>query len=231
MGAIYLVRHGQASFGAADYDALSPLGVEQAGILGLALKQRGIRLDRIACGPMRRHRQTAEACLAGMSLSARWDEHPGWKEYDHDEMIARFDPRLADPTERHACFAGEADPRRAFQAMFEQATERWISGEHDGDYAESWPAFNARVTGALRELVTSMGPSQTALVFTSGGPVASTAADLLHVPLRDAARLNRIIANASVTKLIYSDRGLYLSTFNEHAHFEGERSRQLITYR
>ena len=61
MGAIYLVRHGQASFGAAEYDALSPLGVEQAGILGAALKQRGLSFDRIVSGPMRRHRQTAEA--------------------------------------------------------------------------------------------------------------------------------------------------------------------------
>jgi len=231
VGAIYLVRHGQASFGASDYDALSPLGVEQAGILGAALKQRGLRVDRIVSGPMRRHRQTAEACLAGMGLDAHWNEHPGWKEYDHDEMIARFDMRLADPTQRAAHFADAADPRRAFQAMFEQATERWISGEQDAEYSESWPAFNARVTGALRDLHKTMGASQAALVFTSGGVIASITADLMRVPLRDAARLNRIIANASVTKLIYSDRGLYLSSFNEHAHFEGERSRQLITYR
>jgi broad specificity phosphatase PhoE len=231
MGAIYLVRHGQASFGAAEYDALSPLGVEQAGILGAALKQRGLNFDRIVSGPMRRHRQTAEACLAGMGLSAHWDEHPGWKEYDHDEMIARLDSRYADPTQRHSYFADAPDPRRAFQAMFEQATERWVGGEHDADYSESWPAFNARVNSALRDLVSAMGRSQTALVFTSGGPVASVSADLMRVPLRDAARLNRIIANASVSKLIYSDRGLYLSTFNEHAYFEGERSRQLITYR
>ncbi|WP_428309717.1 histidine phosphatase family protein [Hydrocarboniphaga sp.] len=231
MGAIYLIRHGQASFGAADYDALSPLGVEQSRLLGAALKQRGVEVDRIASGPMRRHRQTAEACLEGLGISLRWDEHPGWKEYDHDEMIARFDERYTDPVERHRYFANETDPRRAFQAMFEQASERWIGGEHDGEYSESWPAFNARVNGALRDLHASLQGSKTALVFTSGGVIASITADLMRVPLRDAARLNRIIANASVTKLIYSDRGLYLSTFNEHAHFEGERSKQLITYR
>lgn len=231
MGAIYLIRHGQASFGAADYDALSPLGVEQARILGTALKQRGVQVDRIASGPMRRHRQTAEACLEGMEISSRWDEHPGWKEYDHDEMIARYDERYTDPVKRHTYFANEPDPRRAFQAMFERASERWIGGEHDADYAETWPAFNARVNGALQDLHRSLQGSKTVLVFTSGGVIASIAADLMRVPLRDASRLNRIIANASVTKLIYSDRGLYLSTFNEHAHFEGERSKQLITYR
>lgn len=231
MGAIYLVRHGQASFGAADYDALSPLGVEQAGILGAALKQRGLRVDTVISGPMRRHRQTAEACLAGLGVSTHWDEHPGWKEYDHDEMIACYDERLVDPTQRHRYFADAPDPRRAFQIMFEQATERWASGDHDSDYTESFAGFNARVATALRELVQQLGASRTALVFTSGGPVASVTADLMRVPMRDAALLNRIIANASVTKVIYSDRGLYLSSFNEHGHFEGERQKQLITYR
>ncbi|HCT4576619.1 TPA: histidine phosphatase family protein, partial [Pseudomonas aeruginosa] len=34
MGSIYLIRHGQASFGADDYDVLSPTGIRQAEILG-----------------------------------------------------------------------------------------------------------------------------------------------------------------------------------------------------
>ena len=34
MGTLYLVRHGQASFGADDYDVLSPAGHEQAVRLG-----------------------------------------------------------------------------------------------------------------------------------------------------------------------------------------------------
>ena len=34
MGVVLLVRHGQASFGAADYDVLSPLGERQAAATG-----------------------------------------------------------------------------------------------------------------------------------------------------------------------------------------------------
>ena len=34
VGSIYLIRHGQASFGADDYDVLSPTGIRQAEILG-----------------------------------------------------------------------------------------------------------------------------------------------------------------------------------------------------
>lgn len=231
MGVIYLVRHGQASFGAADYDALSPVGIEQARVLGAALKARGLAVDTIVSGPMKRHRQTAEGCLAAMGLPPRWDEHAGWKEYDHDEVIARFDPRYTDPTRRHGYFAGEPNPRRAFQAMFEQALARWVGGEHDSEYAESWPTFNARTMQALHGLVKQLGPSKTALVFSSGGPVSAITADLMHVPLREAWRINRIVANASVTKVIYSDRGVYLASFNEHAHFEGEHQARLLTYR
>ncbi|MEC8667907.1 MAG: histidine phosphatase family protein, partial [Pseudomonadota bacterium] len=34
MPTLYLIRHGQASFGADDYDVLSPIGHEQARALG-----------------------------------------------------------------------------------------------------------------------------------------------------------------------------------------------------
>ena len=46
MSTILLVRHGQASFGAADYDNLSPTGHEQSRVLGAALAARGITARR-----------------------------------------------------------------------------------------------------------------------------------------------------------------------------------------
>lgn len=228
MGAIYLIRHGQACFGAQDYDALSERGLQQAAVLGAALRPRLLRIDLAVSGAMRRHRQTAQACLAAMGLPPQWVEDPGWNEYDHEQIIERCEPDFRAAITRAA--QGGAEPRRVFQQIFEKATARWIAGEHDGEYTESWPAFNARINAALTSLLQRLGPSKTALVFTSGGAITALAADLLHVPSRESHRLSRIIANASVTKLIYGERGVYLSTFNEHAHFEGEQ-RALITYR
>jgi broad specificity phosphatase PhoE len=43
VGVILLVRHGQASFGGADYDVLSPSGERQARRLGAALAARGVQ--------------------------------------------------------------------------------------------------------------------------------------------------------------------------------------------
>ena len=64
MGAILLVRHGQASFGSADYDVLSPSGEQQARRLGAALAARGIRPASVISGSMRRQRASAAALVA-----------------------------------------------------------------------------------------------------------------------------------------------------------------------
>jgi broad specificity phosphatase PhoE len=230
VGAIYLIRHGQASFGKADYDELSPLGLEQAGILGTALRARLPRIDAVYSGSMRRHRQTADACLAGMQRAAPRHEDTGFNEYDHEEMLQRLRPDLADPAQMNAHLAQEKDPRRAFQAIFAAAMERWMSGGHDGDYRESWPAFRARCVGALERVRSECGAAGTVLVFTSGGPITAICQHLLDVPSAHVARINWTMANCGVSKLICSERSIYLSTLNEHAHFEGERSRY-ISYR
>lgn len=230
MGAIYLIRHGQASFGKSDYDRLSRLGHKQARVLGSALATRVPKPDVIVSGAMLRHRQTTEGALKAMRLSADWQIDPRWNEFDHDEIIRVYEPRYASHTRLVADMAKTLKPRRAFQDMFGKAVARWVDGAHDDDYAEPWPAFCARIRAAQEDLVNDMGRGKTALVFTSGGVITSIAAEILRLATRETFRLNWTLANASVSKLIYSDKGTYLSTLNEHAHFEGAY-RDLITYR
>ena len=230
MGAIYLIRHGQASFGQSNYDALSRTGIEQGRVLGEALKTRVPTVDAVITGTMQRHRQTAESCLAAMGVRMEWQDLRGFREYDHDEIIVRHEPRFAQPEVLMTELAKSPEPRRAFQAMFGEAMERWIGGRHDADYTESWPVFRDRCNLALQELTGSLGPSKTALVFTSGGVISAICRELLQLPERQAYRLNLTLANCGVTKVIYSERARYLSTLNEHAHFEGALSK-LITYR
>lgn len=232
MGAVYLVRHGQASFGKADYDELSALGVEQARTLGHALRERLPALDAVYSGSMRRHRQTAEHCLAGLGSAAAPKIDPGFNEFDHEEVVVRLKPLYADKALMAADLAQTPNPRRAFQQVFEEAVVRWVSGRHDAEYAESWPAFRARCVAALQTAVAELGPSKTALVFTSGGTITAICQHLLGTPDSTAFRLNHTLANAGLTKIIYSERGLYVSTINEHAHFELRGSdRKLVTYR
>lgn len=230
MGAIYLIRHGQASFGADDYDKLSDIGHRQGRVLGESLKTRVAQIDRVICGGMRRHRETAENCLSAMGQPTQWEEDGGWAEYDHEAVVNALRPEWADKQLMRVQLAALPDPRRAFQDIFAEAIARWVGGEHDADYPETWTAFRARVDAALLRLHQNLGKSQTALVFTSGGPITAAVQKLMQLPDERAFRLNWTLANCGITKLIYSERGLYLSSLNEHACFEGAHSK-LITYR
>jgi broad specificity phosphatase PhoE len=232
MSTIFLIRHGQASFGAADYDALSPLGFEQARVLGETF---AARLDRdrplgIYAGDMRRHRETAAACLAALPHASAPAIHPGFNEYDHEQVIDCFEPRYRDRAVMQAELRAAADPRRAFQQMFEAAIARWTGGEFDADYRESWSAFRARCAAALQHVAEATPRDGVALVFTSGGTITALCQSIMDLTTPAAFRLNWTLANAGVTKLLSGAGPLRLSTLNEHGHFEGARA-ALLTYR
>jgi broad specificity phosphatase PhoE len=228
MASIYLIRHGQASFGEADYDALSETGVRQSQVLGERLARILTRPATVTCGDMLRHRQTARAAMQAVDLTTEWRTDRRWNEIDHERIIAAHRPDLAAHDDVRREMSKAADPHQAFQTMFEAAVGRWIGGEHDEDYAETWPAFRLRCREALEQLAARMPPGTDALVFTSGGPISAIVMDLLAVP--DGGRFNFSIVNCSLTKIVTGKRGLTLSSFNGHAHFEGEHA-DLLTYR
>lgn len=212
MGQVLLVRHGQASFGADDYDALSPLGFEQAKLLGVALAARGIGADLIVHGSMRRHQETAETC----AQAAGWHGVPvevdgGWDEFDFLSVLAV-----------HPAPHGSAEPTKAeFQQWFEQATAAWIAGE-DRDYAETFANFTARVHGALERTV-DVARNGTVAVFSSGGPIAWAVSAVLAEPGSAElwTRLNRMSVNAALTRLVTGSRGVNLLTYNDQSHLDG----------
>ncbi|WP_110240313.1 histidine phosphatase family protein [Nocardioides gilvus] len=207
MGQILLVRHGQASFGTDDYDVLSALGEEQAGLLGRELA--GLSPDVVVHGELRRQRETAviAAGAAGWTAPVRVD--PRWDEFELAGSAARMASR-------------EEGSRKAFQRWYEGATDRWLAGEHEpGD--EPWVDFCARTSAALVDLST-VG---TAVVFTSGGPIAALAAALLDGGAASYRRLMPVMVNTSVTRVVMGRRGTSLISFNGHEHL----SRDLVTYR
>ncbi len=230
MGEIYLLRHGQASFGASDYDRLTDIGIRQAEVLGRTLKDRLSNVDVVIHGSMRRQRQTADACLAAMQRIAPCVEDARWNEYDHTELIRVYEPKYQTPDAMFADLAKRGDPMIAFQKMFAGAVARWMSGDFDADYRESFPAFIVRVDEALRSVCEKIGASARALVFTSGGPVATVCRTILQLPDETAMRLAWELANGSVTKLVAGPKRTRLVSFNEHGHFAGGQG-SLLTFR
>jgi len=229
MGAIYLLRHGQASFGSSDYDQLSPLGQQQARVLGQALTTRGVQPDVVISGTLQRHRDTARGCLVAMNAEPRWDELPGVNEFDHEDVIRQAEPRYADRLVMMGEMAASGDPRRAFQAFFKGAVHRWVRAEAPG-YAEPWAAFKQRCIGALDDIVRRTPAKGSTLVFTSGGTISVICAHLLGLDDEQAFTINWTLANAGITKLIAGRDGLHLLSVNEHAHVEGHEP-PLLSYR
>jgi broad specificity phosphatase PhoE len=229
MGAIYLLRHGQASFGSDDYDKLSAIGHAQAKVLGTALKARGVQPTLVASGTMQRHLDTAAGSLQAMGLAHVPDQHAGVNEYDHEDVIRVAEPRYVDKMLMMGELAAGGDPRRAFQQFFRGAVMRWVEGEQQG-YVETWAAFKQRSLAALDELVRRTGAKDTTLVYTSGGFISVVVAHLLGLDDRQAFTINWTLANTGITKLVSGRDGLHLISVNEHAHLEGGEP-GLLTYR
>jgi broad specificity phosphatase PhoE len=221
MSLVLLVRHGQASWGAADYDVLSETGEEQSRVLGAALAARGVVPDVVVRGAMKRHRQTAEHAVVGGGWTAEVTEDDGWNEFDHHQMLELHPPAPGE---------GEEMTRAEFQRWFEEATLRWTGGEYADEYDESFEDFGVRVDAALRRTVERLGPKQTAVVFTSGGPVSWVTALLLGGGAQVWTQLNPVTVNASVTKVVVGRRGSTLVSFNDHSHLEAPDG-GLVTYR
>ncbi len=231
MGEIYLVRHGQASFGAADYDQLSSVGIEQARQLGAWLAAGAQQFNRVVTGTLRRHIQTAEACIEALGASFPISEDPGFNEYDHREMLLRYDPRLATPEAVRAVIDVQPNAQRAFQELFAAAFARWLGGKYDAEYAESFVAFRERCLGALRRRVTAAARAERLIVFTSGGPIAVIAQSLLGLPDDRVAALNFSLVNAAVTTVFFGSSGLRLGTLNAFQYLEQADAERLVTYR
>ena len=217
MSVLYLVRHGQASFGTDDYDRLSVLGKDQSRITGEHLAAQEVAPVRIIHGEMLRQRQTAEGIQAGLGIGLDPHIDSGWNEYRAWELTGA----LSDP-----------DPRAPkdstiFQAELERGAARWASGDHDGDYTESFTEFTTRVNTALDDACAAMSSGESMIVVSSAGAIAWTAARLLGGGFDQWMAFNRVTVNTGITRIITGRSGTSLISFNEHGHQIPEQ----VTYR
>lgn len=226
MGIVLLVRHGQASFGADDYDVLSPLGVDQGLTLGHALEGAMTEPTLVLSGSLRRQRETAEGIVKAAGWKVPLQTDARWDELDHLQVVQTYAKAAGNiPIET-------TDPR-AFQIMFERSTGRWASANYDDEYEETFEAFTHRVRAALAEACRAADSGSTVVVVSSGGAIAAAAAMLTGVsdrPHRLSAawqRFNAVMVNTSVTRVVVGSTGARLLTFNEHGHL----SEDAVTYR
>jgi broad specificity phosphatase PhoE len=225
MPTVLLVRHGQASFGAADYDVLSELGRRQAELVAASLAERGYRPARLISGTLRRQQETAAAFGAlgapGLEVEPRWDE------YDPDDVLAHHSETAL---RLQADGSGETLTNRGFQAALEPALAEWVAHAERSPTSQTWTEFSVLGSAALDDLAARLGSGESAVVVTSGGAIAAVVATLLGAPAEVFAALNRVLVNSSVTKLAIGSTGINVVSVNDHSHLELV-GRELITYR
>lgn len=237
MGSIYLIRHGQASFGAENYDVLSPLGFQQASALGEHFKRLDIKFDRCVSGELSRQQNTAFATLDQLysqdGLSPpELEIDPAFNEFLADQVIrAHMQDLLA--VEPHAMdvFRNASSHRAEFQRLFSYVVGRWVSGQHEKEGLGSWQNFVDGVQAGLTRLIEQAGTKERIAVFTSGGTITALLQLIIGVSPIKAFELNWQIVNTSLSCVKFRGQDLALASFNSHAHLELLKNPALVTYR
>lgn len=217
MSELVLVRHGQASFGAEDYDRLSALGHEQADWLGAYFAEAGLSFDHMARGDLRRHRETAEGILRHAVapdpvVDARLDEFHYWP-LEQDYI-------------RHTGSGAPARNRDDFLQLFPRIFAAWEEGRIGGG-GESFADFDARVSAALEAHHRRGGRS---LIVTSGGVIGVALRRVLGLSAASAAELLINIHNASLHRLVWEGGKWRLSLFNASPHLDADARAHARTF-
>jgi broad specificity phosphatase PhoE len=246
LSTLYLIRHGQASFGSANYDVLSELGAEQARRLGAHFAGRGARIDACYAGPCQRQIDTARMFLHGaQQAGARYPEASqldALDEYPAMALLARWLPRLAaESAELGSLMTAPAAPERQerLARAVEQIVQRWArgelesgeleSGELEGDALESFAAFQGRVRRGLTDIMEREGRGKQVAVITSGGPIAMAMQMALGLADEVALRVAWVISNTGLSEFRYRDsERIALVRFNAVPHLPDHA---LLTYR
>ena len=210
MPVVYLVRHGQASYGAEDYDVLSPIGHEQSAVVGRELQRRGITSPQVVCGDLVRQRNTALGIIDSARFESTMTIDPRWNEFDHPDMPL--------PTTG----AGDSSD---FQRRLDTALESWVRE----DNLDGWRGFQDRSFDALMDFAGTLTAGATGLAVTSGGVVSAIVSRIWGLDAQGTVRINRVVANTSLTSIVFGRQGMNLLSVNDHSHLQ--TNRDLLTYR
>jgi broad specificity phosphatase PhoE len=235
MSELYLVRHGQGSFGSGNYDKLSDLGCQQSQLVGRHFMETGLKLDAVYAGTLMRQHETAElmarayAGETGTPLPVL--SEPAFNEYDGDAILRHYAASLEPAELERLGFPGLLRERTKFQLFLERAARAWVEGTLIEASLLPWTGFHGRIADALARLMREHGRGKTLVVCTSGGVIGTIVAHVLGLRNHLAIELNWAVHNASITRLIYSGDRVSLSMFNALPHLERPERKHMVTFR
>jgi len=216
MAKLYLVRHAQASFGAENYDKLSELGLKQSTYIPGHFSDDPTVSRVLYRGDMLRHKETADYSFTGLEAVIR----PGINEFDHMNVLTVYQPDINDKAKMMEIVMNQKDPKQFVEDEFKQAMLRWIEEEGTSSYSETFRDFRTRVCDTIQDIITTARKEKQkeVIAVTSGGVISLYIAILMEMPIIRMIEMNQHIANTSVTSLLFNDKKVTLSYYNNFSH-------------
>lgn len=221
MGTLYLVRHGQASFGADDYDRLSALGHKQSVRLGEYFRHQGLSFEAVLTGTLRRHVQTFEGIAQGLDLKTEPLTWPGLNEYDSAAVIAAIHPQPLDKADTPEMY------RHHFR-LLRDGLAQWMAGVVSPRGMPSYADFAAGVSSALDHVRSQY--SGNVLIVSSGGPISTAVGQVLGTTPETTIELNLRIRNSALTEFAFTPKRHMLLTYNTLPHLDHTDYRDWVSY-
>ena len=235
MATIYLIRHGQASFGADDYDKLSELGRRQAEITGHYLRDHGIHIDAAYSGTLLRQRETAQLALASQPQDVPHNIDERFNEVNNDEHLEYLIPHVVktQPNVKALMDKGLSSSKD-YQKVIDAVFNYWVSPQCKETRIQSWEDYSGNVREALKDVMLEQGGGKTIGIFTSGGTIATAVAQVLGLSGSQTYQFYEPIFNCSVSQVFYSGTKVSLSYFNDRSFLQvlgNQREENLVSYR
>ena len=221
MGLLYLVRHGQASLGAADYDQLSAMGAQQSRRLGEYWKSHGLTFNTVLVGTLKRHAQTLQGIRDGLGHTPDALQWPGLNEYDSEALIRAVHPNASFDTKTPEGY------REHFR-MLRDGLKQWMAGTAFPLGMPTYPEFLLGVTSALDHV--RQHCEGNVMLVSSGGPISTAVAQVLQASPETSIELNLRMRNSSVSEFHFTPKRHNLVAFNSLPHLAGPEHREWITH-
>jgi broad specificity phosphatase PhoE len=221
MGTLYLVRHGQASFGSDNYDQLSDLGWRQSRRLGEHFRQLGRRFDLILTGTLQRHAQTLAGIQEGMGTAQASTAWPGLDEYDSEALIRAIHPAPLPKPDTPELY------RQHFR-LLREGLQAWMNGATQPVGLPSYTAFRQGVVAALDHA--QAHHDRDILLVSSGGPISTAVGHVLGTSADTTIELNFHIRNSAVSEFKITPKGHRLVSYNTLSHLDDPVHRDWVTF-
>ncbi len=221
MGQLYLVRHGQASLGADDYDQLSALGARQAQRLGEHWKGQDLKFDAVITGTLKRHIQTLEGIQQGLGTACKATLWPGLNEYDSEAVIrcVHAGP-LSKPT--------SPEGYREHFRLLRQGLKAWMTGQAQPLGMPPHAEFLGGITHALDHIRAQHDGN--VLLVSSGGPISMAVGHVLNLEVDSVIELNLRMRNSAFCEFSFNPKRHSLVSFNTIPHLETPSHKGWVTY-